>query len=281
MTAPDNAPVQAGQAPEGQGQQTQTAAWYEREGVSDEVKGYIQNKGWKDDPLKVVNAYQNLEKFHGVPPEQLIKLPKEGEPLDDVYARLGRPEAPDKYEIKMPENIPADEQRLNGFREIAHKIGLNQKQVEALAQFDAEYMGSVITAHQAEAQQRQAAEMAGLKNEWGSAFEERSELGRRAVRAFLPEGVDKADFLTKIEDAIGPAAMLKMFSNIGQKIGEDKIHEATPGDRPFGFTPEMAKARLEELKNELKGDKTRLDTYNQGKGKDYEEIKRLNALIHS
>lgn len=280
MTDAPSAPASAGQANEGQGTQTLNPAWYERDGVTDEVKGYIQNKGWKDDPIKVVNAYQNLEKYHGVPAEQLIKLPKDGEPMDPVYDRLGRPESADKYDIKMPEGIPADEARLSGFKDIAHKIGLNQKQVEALAAFDAEYMGSVLSAHQAETEQKQAADIANLKREWGQAYEERSELGRRAVRAFLPDG-DKGGMLNAIEGAIGTANMLKLFSNIGQKIGEDKIHDATPGDRPFGFTPEMAKARLEEIKTEIKGDKARLEAYNQGKGKDYEEIKRLNALIHS
>lgn len=261
------------QAPEAQGQ----APWYAVEGVTDELKGYVQNKGW-DNPLKALTAYQNLEKYHGVPAEQIIKLPKDGEPMDAVYNRLGRPESADKYDIKLPEGSQVDDNRLNSFKDIAHKVGLSQTQVNALAEFDVGYMSQIMEASQTQKIEQQKVEETELRREWGNAFEERSELGRRAIRTFAPDGVDKGEFLSKIEDAIGTKMMLKMFSNIGERIGEAKIIDGS-GDRPFGYTPEQAKSDRQSLMNEIKGDKTRLDNYNKGVGSDLEKMNRLNKII--
>jgi len=269
----DQAPAATGQ-PDAQGQ---AKPWYDVDGATDELKGYVQNKGW-DNPVKALTAYQNLEKYHGVPAEQIIKLPKDGEPMDAVYNRLGRPESADKYEIKL-EGVQLDEARLGGFKEIAHKIGLNQSQVKALAEFDAGYLSKTMEGFQTQRMEQQKAEETELRREWGPVFEERSELGRRAVRAFAPEGQDKAEFLDKIEGAIGTKAMLKMFAKIGEGLGEAKIIDSGGGDRPFGYTVEQAKADRQTLMSELKGDKTRLDNYNKGVGTDVEKMNRLNKII--
>lgn len=268
---------QAEQAPASEGQAEQQAAWYDS--APDEIKGYIQNKGW-DDPLKSVEAYQNLEKYHGVPADKLIKLPKDGEPMDEVYNRLGRPESPDKYDFSLPEDMPVDEARLNMAREVAHKVGLNSAQLEALIKMDSEYTSQYVEAHHKEVEQKQQQEMNDLKKDWGSAFDERVELGRRFVRNNIPDGIDKDNVLAKIEEAIGPATMLKLFSSAGEKSlsREDKIPDGS-GDRPFGYTPEQAKADKAALISELQASPERLANYNKGVGPDYDKMQRLIKIM--
>ena len=64
----ESAPVSEGQA---------ETTWYT--GANDETVGYIQNKGWNDDPMKAVTSYQELEKFRGASEDQLIMFPKDVE----------------------------------------------------------------------------------------------------------------------------------------------------------------------------------------------------------
>lgn len=264
-------------APEAvQGQAEKTSVWYDT--APDEMKGYIQNKAW-DDPIKVVEAYQNLEKLRGVPEDRLLKLPKDGEPMDAIWNKLGRPETPDKYEIKLPEDVgQLDENRVRAMKEVAHKLGITQKQLQGLAEIDAQYMTKAVQEYNTQLQQKQEIEYNNLVKEWGSNASEREELARRFVRSNMPDGLDKEETLTKIENAIGTANMLKLFANAGDKFKEDRLPNSE-GDRPFGYTREQAIADKKSLMGELKADKKRLDAYNRGVGADYEKMRKYQQII--
>ena len=272
------APVETGQASDDTSTQTN---WYDS--APDEVKGYIQNKGW-DDPVKAVTSYQELEKFRGASEDQLLKLPKdmaEEGALDTIYDRLGRPESADKYDVQFPEGLEVDSNRLSAYQEAAYNIGLSQKQFEALATIDAEYMSQASAAYAQERAAKQEAEYAALQKEWGGNAQEREELSRRGLRALLPDGADKDSLVSQIEDAIGTAATLKLFANAGEKLArEDKIHESGD-DRPFGYTREQAVSDRRALMSELSADSKRLDNYNKGKGPDFDKMKRINKIISS
>lgn len=270
----ETAPVAEGQvadaAPESEGQ----AVWYE--GANDEVKGYIQNKGW-DDPIKAVTSYQELEKFRGASESELLKLPKDGESFDAVYDKLGRPESADKYEWQAPEDVSVDTGRLDTFKGIAHEAGLNNSQFENVVSKITEYESAVVAQMQEARSQEQAQQLDALKKEWGENFDERAELGRRFVRGNLPEG-DREEMLNSIENAIGTAAMLKLFANSGQGKGEDRLPD-TSGDRPYGYTKEQAMADKSALMSELKASPERLQAYNSANGADYDKMQRLNKLL--
>lgn len=275
------APVQG----QGEGQTAQTASqpaaasvWYD--GADDVTKGFIQNKGW-DEPLKAVNAYKELEKFRGASENELLRLPKDPEApnaYDAIYNKLGRPESPDKYEVKLPEGVQVDEARLKQGRDLAHKLGLNTKQFQELVSVDAQYYQQTTEAAFKEQQQKATLEAESLKKEWGNAYDERKELARRALRSNLPQGADADAIMDTLEKSVGLASTLKLLANVGSKSGEDKTPNSG-ADRPFGYSPEQAKSDKQQLMDELKGDKTRLDTYNKGLGADYAKMQRLNSLI--
>lgn len=264
---------QAQSAPEAEG--TNKSLWYDN--APDEVKGYIQNKGW-DDPIKAVNSYQELERFRGASEKELIRFPKDPNAegaFDEIYNRLGRPEDPDKYSADLGEGFEIDENRMNAFKNIAHKEGLSQKQFEALVKADSEMMSQVYQSMQEERTQKQEVEYQSLMKEWGSNAPEREELARRGLNSMLPNGVNKEEVANKIEDAIGTSLTLKLFSNVGEKISrEDRIPDSG-GDRPFGYTKEQAIADKAALMSELKADPARLSSYNKGVGADYDKMQRL------
>lgn len=292
------APADAGQAQPGQGSDAAAGnpnpgaqpagdakPWYDGHNLAPEDVGYIQNKKWNS-PADVLTSYKNLEKFHGVPADQLLKLPKDEKDQaawDALYTRLGRPEKPEGYEFKAPEGVKLDDARMSWVNGVAHKIGLSKAQHAALVNETLTYEGRLISEAQKAVETQQAAELEAVKKEWGAGFEERSELGRRAARAFLPgTAEEKQAFMNAMEMSIGTGAMLKLFANIGEKLGEDKIHAGDDGGRPFGYTKEQALSDIKGLMTELRdpSNKERLTAYNQGKGKDYEKMQHLNKIAY-
>lgn len=274
----DEAPVTEGQgaAPQGEGQ-----AWYQGDNFTPELQGYIQNKGW-DDPVKAVQSYQELEKYRGANENELLRLPKDPDAegaYDEIYTKLGRPESADGYSIELPEGAQLDEGRFTAIKDAAYKAGISQKQLEALALADSGYMAGMIEESNKELAAKQEADYAALMKEWGKDAGEREELSRRGLRAILPKDMNADETIASIEEAIGTAATLKLFANVGDKLAREDSLPDTSGDRPFGYTKEQAQADKQSLMSELRANTERLAVYNEGKGPDFDKMKRLNRII--
>jgi hypothetical protein len=247
-------------------------AWFDS--IPDaELRGFAQTKGWKD-PASVVDGYRNLERLIGAPKERVLKLPeKPDDPgWNDVYARLGRPEKPEAYELPVPDGY-GDPEFAKGIAEVMHKHGVPKGAAQALAQFNNEYVQKLVESHQREQEQKSAAELSQLKTEWGAKFDENAELARRSAREF---GVSE-DQAKAIEGALGAAGMLKLFNSIGSRLAEPKAFEAGGGDggAGFGLTPEAAKARIGQLRN----DRDWTSKYLAGDVNARQEMERLSRIV--
>ena len=101
------------------------------EGLSEENKSFVANKGFKtfDD---VVTSYINLEKYQGVPADKLIRLPDENN-ADEVnvfYKKLGRPDKAEDYKFEIAQG--QDDAIAKAIAPELFKIGLSQKQAAAI-----------------------------------------------------------------------------------------------------------------------------------------------------
>lgn len=76
-----------------------------------------------DDVSKLAKSYVHLVKMRGVPEDQLIKLPSDGN-YSEVYNKLGRPEDPSGYEIDISNDLNKD------YAENAHQLGLSKTKQE-------------------------------------------------------------------------------------------------------------------------------------------------------
>lgn len=262
----------------------ETKPWYD--GSDEDTVGYLKNKKWDtESPLKVLEAYRNLEKFHGVPADKILKLPVDDNPeaWGQIYNRLGRPETPDKYgyeAIKLPEGSELDKDIVSRFDAIFHKTGVSKSQRDAVLNEYLSFEATRIKEGADKLEQEKAVHINALKKEWGQHFDERVQLARQAFKAFLPEGLDKDVVAEAFENTIGLANAAKMFANLADKLGEDKFHDDSGAtDRSFGYTREQAINDLNTLKAELKADSNRLSLYNSGKGMDYDKVMRLNKII--
>jgi hypothetical protein len=180
----DNGSAGAGNPAPGAGDNGGTGgSWFDS--IPDaELKGFAQTKGWKD-PASVVDGYRNLERLIGAPKERVLKLPeKPDDPgWNDVYARLGRPEKPEAYELPVPDGH-GDPDFAKGIAEVMHKHGVPKGAAQALAQFNNDYVGKLVEAHERQLAEKSAAELSQLKSEWGAKYDENAELSKRAAREF-------------------------------------------------------------------------------------------------
>lgn len=233
-----------------------------------ELKGYVQNKGWKD-PADLAVGYKNLEKLLGAEKMPMPKGADDAEGWNRVYDALGRPKSADGYKLSVPEGDDG------GFAKLAagkfHELGLTSKQAEGLAA----WYNEQGTGRMNEMQQQQAAkaeaDMQSLKQEWGAAFDENVEYGRRAAREY---GLN-AEKLSALENSLGTSEMLKLMATIGRAQGESDFVTSSSGNT-FGMTPSAAQQRI----NALRADKTWTAKYISGDADARSEMQRLMNLAY-
>jgi len=234
-------------------------------GLNEDLRGYVQNKGFKD-PAAAIDSYRNLEKLMGVPKERLLKLPeKDDDPAwSEVHARLGRPASPDEYKIDGE-----NKEFAKWAKETFHGLGLNKKQAEALfGKYNEFAKGHSTKQMEAQVQQAQASE-AALKKEWGAAYDQNVMTAKKAAMTF---GLTK-EVIDKLESAMGYAEVMKFMSTIGSKVGEDSFVASSSSSRGFGvMTPEQAKNRISGLKQ----DREFIAKLSQGNAEARAEWDRLN-----
>lgn len=239
------------------------------ENVPDDVKGYVQNKGWKD-AMAVVESTRNLEKLVG---EKRIALPKDendAEGYGKLYEALGRPKSAAEYKLPVPEG--GDPKLATWASNLFHKAGLSTKQATAIATewnaTQAQAAKDAETAHATKA----ATEIEQLKGKWGGAYTEREEVAKRAVRTF---GADSA-LLDQLEKSVmGSAGLMEFFYRVGHALGEHGAQGMGDGKQPAAgaLTPEQAKEEIGRLKADTEWAKK----YAAGGA---EEKKRM-ALLHA
>lgn len=265
------APATTSAAPGAAGAPAANSPWY---GQADETTAaYIQNKGWQS-PTDLLTSYRNLEKFAGGA-KNLLELPgADAEPTawDSVYAKLGRPESPDKYSLQPGEG--QDPELTEWFKGTAHKYGLSDKQAAAIFNEWNQMAGTKVQAMEEQSRVESEQAIKSLQREWGQGYENQITAGRKAVAAL---GLNEQQ-LSQYEAKLGTADMLKLFATLGSKMGEPEFHGGERGGGSgFGVTPAQAQQQVAELKS----DKQFMEAYMKGDPGAVSKMKRLMEAAYA
>jgi hypothetical protein len=250
------------------------AAWHD--GVADDVKGFWQNKGLpldnaKEFGVKLTELYRQAEKFIGVPPDQVLKLPKADAPPEDIRAfreRLGAPKEAKEYDLSGIEDSTIAE----ATRAALHARGVAKddaaevaKAVGAALKSKATSESTVNAAKLAEAKEALVKNWTPEKYDYN--LLQANEGARRL--GISPEAV-KA-----LESQIGYAAVMEAMRKIGANTREDTFVERGVGNTGEVTTREGAVARKAELMN----DASFREKYLKGDATAAREMTRLNQMI--
>ena len=215
---------------------------------------------WRDNLPEDLRGHTGLEKYSTV--ESLAKgyinassmlgkdklvMPQSEDEWGDFYSKMGRPEESGGYEfdkLELPNDMPVDDEMVAGFKEAAHVAGLSGKQANAL---HAWFMGS--QGEQFESMVRGAEDeitnsQAGLRKEWGNAYDQKLATAHRAVREFGGEELAAALDETGLGNN---QQMIKAFAAIGEKISGDTTLE---GNASAELTPSSIKEEIAKIQND-------------------------------
>lgn len=214
-------------------------------GFNDDLKGYVQNKQFKD-PASAIESYRNLEKLMGAPKDKLLKLPDnmdDATAMGEIYSKLGKPPTPAEYGLSKAKD--ADPEFSKFMEDTFHGANLNKKQAEFIAAKYGELMANKQTQSAEKYEAKQKAEEAALKKDWGMAHDQNLALAKNAAREFK---VDAA-VIEAMESAVGYDKTMKFFADIGSKIGEPSFHSNNSGNT-LNMTPEAARNKIANLKQD-------------------------------
>jgi len=177
----------------------------------------------------------------------VIKLPQEGDEgyddmLTNVYQQLGRPGEASGYTItEPPEGVSMEAEGFQAFGELAHSLGLTQKQFDALAKRELE---STLTGQTNEKTKMTEAETA-IKAEFGAAYEGKTNI----IKDFLAKNFPS---VKDTELATFGLETCKEFLAMAEKLnaeGGSSIDTGLQGQEATAMTPGEAQARITEIRN--------------------------------
>ena len=239
---------------------------------SDDNKGYVQNKGFKD-PGAVVDSYRNLEKLLGAPKERLLTLPEkmDAESLKPIYDKLGRPAKPEEYKLNIRKEF-GDEKFTQWARGTFHEHGLSSAQAEALSTKWDGFVASEMQVKQESMKHTLTQQDTELKKEWGNAYDQNSQIVDMAAERL---GLDD-EKIKRLGAALGYAESMKFLHKLGSQIGEHNYVDGKAPSMNGILSPAQAQSRL----NELKKDTTWVTRYLKGDAEARAESKRLNQMAY-
>jgi len=149
-----------------------------------DAHGNFVGKAWAGEDEKLAEkftsigalakSYRNLEQM--LARQDRVAVPAEGASEEEVaafYAKLGRPESPDAYELTVPEELKEfeglrSEEEVKAFQKVAHEAGLTPKQAQAVAQmYHSQVQGALEQLKEQQTKERDEA-ISELAKGWGT-----------------------------------------------------------------------------------------------------------------
>lgn len=198
-------------------------------------KGYMSKIQDVDGLFK---AFDNAQSMIGKRPAGVPQENASQEEWDKFYQELGRPDTPDGYEVKTPEEMPEgvgmDDKALNEFKSLSHELGLNSSQMQKILDFDIKRQSDSISSLKESSEEQELKiekefeELA--KKTFGDRTDDVIENGRSLLSKYVTN-----DLSEKVQDLDNSTLMVlsSVLDGIAKDyIGEDNINKSTGNPTP-------------------------------------------------
>ncbi len=218
-----------------------------------ELKTLAAHKGWRG-PEDALRSYAHLERAFGA---DKVALPgKDAEPAewDALYARLGRPAAPEQYDVAgvaRPEGMPWNAEGEHAMLREMHAAGLSNRQAKHLLSKYAEMQGGAWQTAASHGARRVEEARSALRRDWGAAYDAKSDLANRAFRMAFGDGIEEARQLRLADGSFlgDHPALVRAFARLGESLAEHPMAGAKGGAH-LSATPEEARAEIARMHGE-------------------------------
>jgi hypothetical protein len=218
------------------------------EGLADPIKAHITNRGHdKEDAstaaAKLAEAHFHAQKLVGVPPEQIVRLPKDGaDPAYlDAYKRMAAIGAPKDAEGYTFEGVP--EATATQVRALAVKLGLPAHVASELAAGMVADQTTATARATAEKEAAVGAMQASLRAAWGSNYDVNLFKTTKVAETL---GWDKGT-IDAMQGLVGGDKLLNAMLGLANKMGEAEILRGGSGITQGSLSRDQALARKAEI----------------------------------
>ena len=207
----------------------------ELEGFDEQTRSKLSRfKTSKD----VAKSYLELEKRLGasvvIPGKDATQSEK-----DEFAKRLGRPEAPDGYELDqvyLPDGVTRQENSEEAFKRMAYELGLTKDQGKKLYKYATTQAFEGVAALRKAQDQKRMEAAASLKKEWGAEYDGNLAKVQKINKLFGDD--DWVQYLN--EGAGNEPRLIKVLVKIAKQFSEDtletgKLPSRTPERREPGL----------------------------------------------
>jgi len=218
-------------------------------------EAYRGNPVFKDiaDVAGLAKAHDNAARLVGLDKGQVLRLPAAADAPEwgDVYARLGRPEKPEGYQLpKLPGELVEGVEPAA--RAAFHQLGLSAKQAAGVMEMYGSQIGAAEQARVQRGDQLEQAVASDLKREWGDAFEDKVHAANRAIAELGGNDLGRLLETTVMPDGtrMGQHPLLiRAFAAMGARLAEPgDLRGGGGGGGSAAMTPADAQAEINRMR---------------------------------
>lgn len=168
------------------------------------------------------HAQKNVGRNKVVIPDHASASPAE---LDEFHAKLGYEADAEKYQVSAAEDSKIEGDFVNGFKELAHKSRIPHDKAQELFNYVEGQVDSISKAQLEAKSAAQETEIAGLKEEWGAAYDSKLAFAQELVKNVGGEATGK--FFSENPELGNNVGLTKFLAQVGEKMFGNDNH---PGD---------------------------------------------------
>lgn len=261
---------------------TQVAApagnWFD--GLAPEDMSYITNRGLEKGDARTafvnaMTAHKQAEQLIGVPPNELLRLPKD---LNDaagwlkVHERLGVPKEAKDYDlssVKMPDGKDIDASFADALKASLLSANVSKDKAAVIAKSLVDVAAKADTSASDAKLAALNTEREALKIDWGPNSIPNLTICKNTVKTL---GLDET-VISTLENSVGYAKTMQAILKIGRAMGEDKfVQGGGNGDTPMDGTS------AKEMLDTKMGDTAWVARFNAGDATALKEFDTLTRL---
>ncbi len=187
----------------------------------------------------LANQTVSAQKLVGMDKDRMVVAPNEASTeleWETFHKAAGRPETAADYKFARPEELPEEyysQELATAAQELMHKLGLSQKQANALFEFNNNAAIAQLTSDTQDSKLAMTALKDGLYADWGNAYEQMKHDGDVAINKGAVG--ESPEFKARVVEKYGnDPDLTRLLANLGKVYRESGIITAesipTPSD---------------------------------------------------